>query len=144
MSTDRYIHCIYAEDVRPEIGGSFSVIGVYQGGIEIDEIPSTIGKLAIVAAVSFYPRDNLNDFKLEVVHDDVVLQAISPPEEFIEKARDKAKNDHLRTGNGSFLNIVLTIVGLNVEKSGRIFTRVEFDGLKMDGNGIAVELKESR
>lgn len=48
-----YAHGLLCEDVRDEIAGSASYIGVFSGGIIVEQFPSAIIKLCLVAWVSW-------------------------------------------------------------------------------------------
>jgi hypothetical protein len=79
-----YLFCLYAEDVRQEMTGQMSIIGVFQGGLRIPSVPAQLPKLAIIANLRMPSDKAPNSVKLEVHRDGEVLQTIDPPSEFFQ------------------------------------------------------------
>ena len=137
MNNPRYLHCLYAEDVRPEASGSFSIVGVFQGGIQLPAVPSTLPKLAVVATLSFAESDSLKKLRVEVLFNDRVLQTIELPPEFIEASLRDAKT--YKTGRrGFFMQLLISIVGIQIEEVGQIFTRAYVNDEIWNGNGLEI------
>ena len=135
MTDQRYLHCLYAEDVRPEVAGTFSIIGALQGGIQLTQFPTTLRKLAIVATLSFAPKDTLSSLRLEVLMDDKVLQTIDPPHDFLEKSQHPPAEQDDR---GFFIQLLVSIFNFDIDKPGRIETRAYVDGVLWQGNGLQI------
>lgn len=140
MTDQRYLHCMYAEDVRPESSGSFSVIGAFQGGIQLPTIPTTLPKLAVIASLSFAAQDTFKALRIEVLLADKVLQSIELPQEFIAASLQTAKSQAEEVGaRGFFVQMMISIVGLQIEAPGRICTRAYVDGETWEGNGLTLK-----
>jgi len=56
MSEAPYLFCLYAEEVRQEVSGQTSIIGVFQGGLRVAAVPTHLPKLAIVANLPLPPQ----------------------------------------------------------------------------------------
>lgn len=102
MTDKRYLHCLYAEDVRPEVSGSFSIIGAFQGGLQLPTLPATLPKLAVIATLSFAAEDTFKTLRIEVLLADTVLQSIGLPPEFIAESLQSAKSHAEETGGAAF------------------------------------------
>lgn len=140
MTDQRYLHCLYAEDVRPEVSGTFSIIGAFQGGIQLQTIPATLPKLAVIATLSFAAHDHFKAIRIEVKLNDKVLQTIEPPSDFIEQSLQGAKVHAEETnGQGFFLQLMVTIIGVQIDEPGRISTRAYVDDELWTGNGLVVK-----
>lgn len=140
MTDQRYLHCMYAEDVRPEASGTFSIIGAFQGGIQLPTLPATLPKLAVIAALSFTAQDHFKTVRIEVLLNDKVLQTIEPPPEFLQQSLQGAKAHAEESGGlGSFLQLMITIVGVQIDEPGRISTRAYVDGELWNGNGLIIK-----
>lgn len=140
MTNQRYLHCMYAEDVRPEASGSFSVIGAFQGGIQLPTLPATLPKLAVIATLSFAAQDTFKALRIDVLLADKVLQSIELPQEFIAESLQAAKSHAEETGGrGFFVQMMVSIVGVQIEAPGRICTRAYVDGEVWDGNSLILK-----
>lgn len=48
----RYAHAIYCDDIRQEVGGKITLVGIYSGQCLVREIPCTLPKLCLSLNVS--------------------------------------------------------------------------------------------
>jgi len=89
----RYVHAVFCDDVRMEIGNKLTFVGVYQGVIEIqtDTLPASLPKLC-VAVSAHTPADDLFErLNLRVMRDDTLLvQAEAPREQLVTPLTDKS------------------------------------------------------
>ena len=61
----RYVHGIFCEDVRDEVGGGASFIGVYDHGLRASEgLPGIVHKLAAVIWVGFSVNDEAPELEV--------------------------------------------------------------------------------
>lgn len=68
-----YAHAIYCDDIREEVGGKSTHVGVYHGSLLVQSFPVTLPKLCVVLNVVL-PADNLpDDLKMQVMLNDSVL-----------------------------------------------------------------------
>lgn len=51
-STSRWMHVMYCDDLREEVGGKTSYMGVYDGKMLVREFPVMLPKLCVIATVS--------------------------------------------------------------------------------------------
>lgn len=142
MINQRYLHCLYAEDVRIEVAGTYSIIGAFQGGLQVPTMPTTLPKLAVAATLGFAAHDTVKQLRVEVLLDDQVLQSIDTPKEFIEQSvREAQLNDDKE--RGFFIKLMISIVGIQIEKPCRITTRAYVDNEIWEGNGLKIVLSGS-
>lgn len=141
MTDQRYLHCLYAEDVRPEASGSFSIIGAFQGGMQLSSLPATLPKLAVIATLSFAAHDTFKRLRVEVLLGDKLLQSIEPPADFIQKSLEgTASHAKENGGRGFFLQFMVSLVGVQIEEPGRINTRAFVDEEMWEGNGLVIQI----
>ncbi len=135
MFNPPYLFCLYAEDVRQEMTGQMSIIGVFQGGLRIPSVPAQLPKLAIIANLRMPSDKAPNSVKLEVHRDGEVLQTIDPPSEFfqtITQLPDQGKEE------GYTMQFIVGFSGLPVSAGGKLEVRVTVDGLTLHGNSLAI------
>jgi hypothetical protein len=130
-----YLFCLYAEDVRQEMTGQMSIIGVFQGGLRIPSVPAHLPKLAIIANLRMPSDKAPNSVKLEVHRDGEVLQTIDPPSEFfqtITQLPDQGMEE------GYTMQFIVGFSGLTVSAGGKLEVRATVDGLTLHGNSLAI------
>lgn len=72
-------YTIFCDDIREEVGGKRTYVGVYSGDIIVTEpLPVTLSKLALAINLMFSPDDERHDIRLKVYGpgpdgDDIVL-----------------------------------------------------------------------
>lgn len=50
-SSDRHVEVIYCDDIREEVGGKVSYMGIYQGDMYIPSLPTLLPKLCIAVNI---------------------------------------------------------------------------------------------
>lgn len=87
----RYVHTIWCDDIRQEIGNKPSFMGVYSNGIVFSSLPTMLQQLAIYTWI-ISPLDNpFKKLSLKVVRDDGAVLVEIPSEELnIKEAAKKA------------------------------------------------------
>jgi len=66
LDTERRLHVIYCEDVRLEMTGQTSIIGIFNGALAVPTMPITLPKLCIVVEASTPIDDLLQTLTFEV------------------------------------------------------------------------------
>jgi hypothetical protein len=130
-----YLFCLYAEDVRQEMTGQMSIIGVFQGGLRIPSVPAQLPKLAIIANLRMPSDKAPNSVKLEVHRDGEVLQTIDPPSEFfqtITQLPDQGMEE------GYTMQFIVGFSGFPVSAAGKLEVCATVDGLTLHGNSLAI------
>ncbi len=137
MSNSPYIFCIYAEDVRQEITGQMSIIGVFQGGLRVPVAPTHLPKLAIVANLRIPAEKVPSSVKLEVHRDGELLQTIEPPPEFLQSVTQQSGAGR---DEGYTMQFVVGFAGFPVPAAGKLEVRVTIDGVTLHGNSLEISV----
>ena len=135
MFNTPYLFCLYAEDVRQEMTGQMSIIGVFQGGLRIPSVPAHLPKLAIIANLRMPSDKAPNSVKLEVYRDGEVLQTIDPPSEFFQtiiQLPDQGLEE------GYTMQFIVGFSGFPVSAAGKLEVCATVDGLTLHGNSLAI------
>lgn len=72
----RHVQTIFCDDIRHEMGGKVSYIGVYSGGLFVPSFPVILPKLCLSVKVVTSADEPLNTLTLRVLKDDETLQKI--------------------------------------------------------------------
>ena len=67
---NRYIHTIWCDDIRQELGNKPSFMGVYTGGIVLDRTPAVLSKLCAWTVAACDIDDSLQAVSISVERDD--------------------------------------------------------------------------
>lgn len=88
----RHVETLFCDDIRHEMGGKLSYIGVYSGGLFVPSFPFTLPKLCLSVRIVTPVREPLCSLILRVLKDDAVLQEIAVDEQQLVAASDFAED----------------------------------------------------
>ena len=102
MSTPgRYVHTVWCDDIRQEIGNKPSFMGVFTGGILLPAVPAALSRLGVYTWIVSPIDKPIESLQLQVVRDDgLVLAEIKqegPPHNAIPHVED-ATRQHVVVG----------------------------------------------
>lgn len=102
MSTPgRYVHTIWCDDIRQEIGNKPSLMGVFTGGILLPAVPGALSRLGVYTWVVSPIDKPIESLQLQVIRDDgLVLAEIKqegPPHSALPRVED-ATRQHVVVG----------------------------------------------
>ena len=112
----RYVNTIFCEDVRHELGGKVSFMGIYTGGSLIvpKELPVVIPKLCAVVNAFTGIKDPFEKLSIVLYTDDIVSSQIDIPEEKLTEVKQKGEE------NSDFsmiqIGVMFALPGLFIEK----------------------------
>lgn len=70
---DRFVTTIYCDDVREEVGGKRSFMGVYSGQLIVQSAPATLPKLCVIVIISTPVERPLTKCIIRILKDDDTL-----------------------------------------------------------------------
>ena len=130
-----YLFCLYAEDVRQEMNGQMSIIGVFQGGLRIPSVPAHLPKLAIIANLRIPPDKTPESVKLEVHLGSEIVQTINPPREFLQTI---SQTPDQGVEEGYTMQFIVGFSGFPVSAAGKLEVCATVDGLTFHGNSLTI------
>lgn len=118
-----YAHAIYCDDIRDEVGGKSTLVGVYHGSLLVQSFPVTLPKLC------------------------VMLQVVMPAELVPEGLKIKVMKDHEVLAEGEMLppDFQAAIAAIPEEERGAepsqekawvVASNFIFSPMKLDGPGV--------
>lgn len=84
----RHVETLFCDDIRHEINGKISYIGVYSSQLFVPSFPATLPKLCLSVKTVIPADEPLQEFKLVVFKDDDALQEIELDKEQLAEASD--------------------------------------------------------
>lgn len=77
--TGRYVHTIWCDDIRMELGNKPSFMGVYTGGIVVPSLPTFLPRLSIYSWITTPKEQPFKRIAIRIVRDDgTVILEIQP------------------------------------------------------------------
>lgn len=75
-----YLHSIYCDDVRHEVNGKLSYIGVYSGKLLVPSVPVIVPKLCVAITAVTPAKESFKKFSIRILKNDekLIEQEISP------------------------------------------------------------------
>lgn len=133
--TTRHVETLYCDDIRQEIGGKFSFIGVYSGSLFVHAFPATLAKLCLLVRVVTPARQPLRSLILRVLRDEEVLQEIVVEKEQLETASDSAGEPGIEHVHVAQFFLVFSPISFEKSCVLRVHTQTEdgeYKGISLD------------
>ena len=78
-NVDRFVHAVFCDDIRQEMGGKVSLMGCYQGDLFVPFLPVALPKLCVFATISTPVGRPLKLLKVRVMQDETELVSLDVP-----------------------------------------------------------------
>ena len=134
---NRNIQTIFCDDIRHEIEGKISYIGVYNGTLFLPEFPATLPKLCLSITALTSPKQPFLKLKLRVLHDDTEIFT----GELDENQLSEITGDSSANGADDWLSLHSFVVfsPFSIETSGKIRVIVETEEGDLLGQCLKIE-----
>ena len=76
--SNSYVHAIWCDDIRQEVGNKPSFMGVYVGGMTVGSTPVVLPRLAVYAWIISPLDEPLTKISLKIIRDDGFVLAELP------------------------------------------------------------------
>ena len=95
--TDRYVHAIWCDDIRLEVGNKPSFMGVFTGGILLPALPTVLPRLAVYIWVNTPVERPFKSLRISITRDDgFLLMEARPPQAQTDDAQRSSLPDSTR------------------------------------------------
>lgn len=91
-NADRFVHAVFCDDIRQEVGGKVSLMGCYQGDLLVSFMPVALPKLCVFATISTPVERPLKTLKVRVMQDETELVSLDVPADDMNKAVPRAED----------------------------------------------------
>lgn len=88
---ERHVETLFCDDIRHEMGGKLSYIGVYSGGLYVTTFPVTLPKLCLSVKVITPVEQPLHSLAVHVLKDKETLQELVANEEQLKAASESSE-----------------------------------------------------
>ena len=138
----RFIHSIYCDDVRHEMGGKTTLVGIYSSELNVlsaqNNDPVALAKLCVAVTAQTPKEKPFLKLKLKLLRDDEVIQQIEIPPEALASAVTHTNE----TAEGKFHTFSAMFVAqpFLIESSFILRVQAETEGDELTASGIRVIL----
>lgn len=137
-----HVETLFCDDIRHEINGKLSYIGVYADALLVPAFPATLPKLCVSIKIVSPAHALLRSLTLRVLKDDATLQEIVVDEDQLASATDafaelndeERQRQHVQT-----LQYLLEFSPFHLETTCTVQVRALVDGVELQGAGLRVD-----
>jgi hypothetical protein len=140
------ITAIYCDDIRNEVGGKISFMGVCGADLFLPTFPITLSKLCVFVTVKFpleqYPKEHV---KIVVLEGDDQISSTEIDKLSLEQNRpiqmkwdQQSDTDSTSDERNFALSVAFTLSPLNIKAPTYLKVRAYIDGEEIKGNSLKV------
>lgn len=136
---ERYVHTLFCEDIRQEIGGRYSIMGIL--GHELTApAPMILPKLCLSIAISSPTSNPFGKVAFRLLFDEEVL--LNQTIENVEEAKEKnVSPDEENNPTRILATLNLMISPFKIEKNGTLRLRINLDdGDEIKGGALRIQI----
>ena len=135
-------YCLFAEDVRQEVGNKSSLMGVYSGTLFVETFPTDLQGLWVCAFLTAPYKKKFNSASLIVRLDEENLAEHVLPKEFIQSFWDEhtaiVKNEDNPATYNATLPMHIMISPLVVDKPAKIEIKLQVDEFTITAGSLNI------
>lgn len=135
---ERYIETIFCDDIRHEVNGKISFIGVYSGKLFVHDFPITLPKLCLDIKIRTPIDLPFEELTISVFKDDEVLEEI-----IIDKEQCKEANEAINNGSDEFrvLSAAFQLIfsPIEFERPCKLRVRAQTESEEIKGLALQIE-----
>lgn len=136
-----FAHVIYCDDIRQELGGKQTLVGVYSGTLQVQSFPVILPKLCLALQL-LLPAEGLpKDLKIEVLQGDAVIAEGEFPMDDLQAAvaaLEAEKGVASPEGDRPMLGVQFIFSPIRLEGPGTIRPRVRMGEQEIVANGLRI------
>lgn len=135
MKFERFVLCQFCDDIRSEVDGKISLMGIYSGGLQVNtKLPVTLAKLCIVSNISCPTNDPFKSLKLEIFYEEALLFSSEVPENVLAD-----HNKHFgKSERGMIMQFAVQISPLVIDRPGHVRVQVTTESGTFTANRLEV------
>ncbi len=142
------ISAIYCDDIRNELGGKLSFIGVYSAEMQLPTFPVTLPKfcvfVSIKLAIDQYPKEYV---RVRLFDGENVIASLDIDQQNLEKSKPSVLGSDQSVNQGStpdeqsiILSVGFTLAPLLLQSPTSLKVRATIDDEEFKGNSLKIRL----
>lgn len=143
MSRFPFLFVEYADDVRQEVEGKTTIVGMYRGGMTVQgELPQQIPRLVSIANLMVPATLLVEKLEFHVVWNSRVLQKLVVPANLLQQAGDQIETGEDAKNFGFTFQAVAIMQPFEVKEPGKLQMVALLNGEKIPGNVLQVRSED--
>ena len=136
----RYLHSLYCDDIRHEINGKISYVGVYHGKLLVPSVPVVVPKLCVAIFAVTSANEPFKKFSLKILKNDekLVEQEISS-EQLNQSSDVSGSTTNDKQDKIQVLNFLFQFSPFPIESNMKLRVRADTDKGELRAPGLIVE-----
>lgn len=137
----RHVETLFCDDIRHEVGGKLSFIGVYSGGLFVTAFPVTLPKLCLSVKIISPADEPLRELSLRISRDEETLQELALGEEQLAEASDSTEDmtEEQRKERIQMAQFMLVFSPIQFDGPCALQVRVQTEEGELHGMSLKVE-----
>ena len=138
----RYVHATYCDDIRQEVGGKITLVGIYPGQCLVPSLPCTLPKLCVVMNFSATRADPITTITAigSFAGNEVFNMSLDPS----QVSQIMAQSFEQRPdGKNMMLMLMGVIAPFNVPNAGKLTLSITANGEELFCEGLEIALAPS-
>ena len=138
--TERHVETLFCDDIRQEVAGKVSFIGVYSSMLFVQSFPVVLPKLCLAVKLVSTANDQMDRIRLQVLKDDELVREMIVDEQQLAAASDSAEDSPNEAESHGFQVTQFFVVfsPMRFEKPCTLRVRLQVDDDELPGVGLAV------
>ena len=133
------IFCQYCEDIRKELDGKISLMGILPGALNIPaKDNAVISKICTFVSVVVHPENLQSALTIQILWNDEILRESPVPDDLIQHLETATPEKHSQRIARSVINFVAELDDINVQGGGRLRARVKVDDTYVEAISLQV------
>lgn len=140
----RHVETLFCDDIRHELGGKLSFIGVYSSGLFVPAFPATLPKLCLMVKIVTPSDEPLRSLNLRVLKDEECLQEIAVDEEQLAAVSDSTEDMSDLQRKERVMMAQFMVVFSPIQFDGPCILRVRVQTENGELRGIALNVNQAQ
>lgn len=134
---------IYCDDIRREVGGAPSLMGIYRGALSVKQDDAIIKKLCVYVTIVLDEETARSDTSLRIDWNGKPIKESAVPQDLLRRLRDDDEDDE-GEGEPRFVIVFMAeFYDLDVTGGGTFRTMLSADGKIVEGLPLKVKIIDS-
>lgn len=140
MSAAPFVFCQYADDIRREVNGKITVVGIYQGAMFVyGSIPQTLPRLTILVNLMLKEPKEVKSLVFRVLWNEELLQTLDLPAEHLIGLSAEPEPSPFGNRMGRGIQAHIFLQPFDVPNEGVLRVVADLDGEIVRGNGLRIQ-----
>ena len=138
------IFCQYCEDIRKELDGKISLMGILPGALNIPATNGTvtISRICAFVSVVVHPENLQSVLTIQILWNDEILRESPVPDDLIQHLEAAAPEEHSQKTARAVINFLAKLDNIQIKDGGRLRARVKVDDKYIEAISLQVILDQ--